>query len=200
MKLKITILLPFMFLLSNIFGQNIQLENKLKKHFSGLPILQSTDSIIKHIQSDTMPHNRISRYKIDSYSYYDSTSKARIQSFMLYSYYNNMNDSTHDFAERIFYGINYDTTNSNTSYFETWTVSTKLWEAKMHYRKLLREFSRYFQKTTSDKGETGFYGGTYKSTFFYLNKNDKSPFMEIYWRSAAHMSPNSCNIKIFKKD
>lgn len=196
MKIRILISSFLLCLWCFAHGQNKELENKLKTYFAHLPILQSTDSIIKYAQSDTIIHNYFSHYKIEFYP--DSIYSAKIP-IAIYSCYF-LKDSIYDYRERIFYNLNYDTTNLNTAYFGIQNGTGKLWKAKAHYRKLKRSFSKYFARSFSEKSSSSLIGGESESTYFYLNKEDTSPFMEIYWHSGACLVPAGYGIDVYKKD
>ena len=196
MNIRNLILLFLLSVWSYGHGQNKELESKLKIYFANLPILQSTDSILKFAQNDTTIHDSIAHYKIIYYP--DSIHGKAILDYHIYSdYYDN--GIFYDYNKLIFYNSNTDTTNLYVGYFGISTATHKLRKSKMQYRRLLRKFSKYFTKTTCETN-TGPFGGLSKSTFFYLNKNDTFPSMEVYWLSAADMSPNSYNIIIYKKD
>jgi hypothetical protein len=162
------------------WGQNVELENKLKKHFENIPVLQSVDSILRFVQADTSIYktrtyrnsvtSTIIEFDINVYHYGKDTSENHI-------YYR-------DNSQGSFIGIKMST-------------KTTL-RAKKYYKTLKHEYSNFFLKTTSERKRNKLMGGRSKTTSFYLGKNDKYPFIAIGWSSAADLFGNGYYIDIIK--
>ncbi len=169
-------------------AQDKELNNKLNHYFEKIPVCQSIDSIIVFLKTNTIAYET---------SFYKDSITATILEFDTY-YYQKDSSDTH-----IYYRGSTSIHIQDTVYIEMGIMGTSLYSinamgAKIRYKKLKREFSKHFAKTSSKRNYNSFTGSRGQSTYFYLNKKDLYPYMEINWHSALCLTGNGCNIWVYK--
>ena len=206
----------FIFLISCSIsnGQNQVLENKLKPYFGNLPILQSPDSVLRYAFADTAKKGNKSPYNV--FVYYDSLSPAkvvdpnwryddslktrRLEEFEVYSNYYET-ESVGNYDVNVSYRDQITAHNSvDCSVFAVKIYTTNVHTAKKNYRKMKRKFSPHFEKQVTEKNMNRFTGARWSATYFYLNKTDQFPLLEIRWARRSHMTSQGNRIYIYRKN
>ncbi len=165
-----------------ILKRNNELANKLQLYFEGIPVLQSADSILNFVLKNTKKYET---------TFLRNSLDKNLESFdVTVSYFKN---DTIVIRETDIY---YRTHTSPVIGLEM--DFNSVFGAKRQYRKVKRELSKYFSKTSSRLNRNSLSGGKWKLTKFYLNKNDPTPFMEINWSRRTDGFNNNCRIQIYK--
>ncbi|MCC6370792.1 MAG: hypothetical protein IT236_07305 [Bacteroidia bacterium] len=186
---KVYVFLIIVFGLSHhAHSQSHGLENNLKKYFYGIPVLESADSIFRFIKSDTLS------YSIGGYLYADT-----VKSDYDYHVYFKQVKAHPDFfyRRRIPYFVSDTTTCSFLMGISG--GGPNVFATKLRYKRLKREFSKYFSKSTSKKYRDRLMGGRSGVTIFYLNKTDVYPFMKLYWTSGSCLNRQHYGILLYRK-
>jgi hypothetical protein len=118
------------------FSQSAKLKNKLNYYFENIPVLKPTDSIIAFLKADTV--NYETDYLLDSITHL-------VNEFDTYHYHFKKDTSdTH-----IYYRGDVPSYIGDSVYYDITMIGVEMGTntavgARIHYRKLKREFSKYF--------------------------------------------------------